>query len=434
MVAFVACAEPGAGTEEALMAYCQSNFAKAMRPEKFIVRKALPRLANGKVDIKEVEKIAREGSISKTVDSLGLMRSMAPSQLKAKHIADNVCAVSVMGMISFHTWQTAGSVFNERTHYHDYHDPCFESGWLRAIATDWREGAEWSTWGFVFAGAYLDAMAPERFTFGVREVVILYSYVAACLIHYPLAPRWGGQSMWYLLMLLMAKAILASCHKLQLPVEIQALIFLAMPFAEVICPTIQSMEAVGNPDIFAVNRMFLQRKLEPLTLYGLTFLLAPDLMKILITRVRFLSKSTSTLLCLFYLLCWSILVYASGLMGPVVKRFDVLSSSWFTFRDAITFVPVLCACLHFPDTVHFQWIAQNALGSYVSSCIFYATHAWKNQAVLWLGLSHGLGGGNVGAVAQLVAVICFTFFWVCVVGPATQWIMLAPVKAYLSAA
>merc|ERR1711862_172124 len=104
------------------------------------------------------------------------------------------------------------------------------------------------------------------------------------------------------------------------------------------------------------------------------------------------------------------------------------------WMDLVTFLPLLGSCVFCPNKIHMKWIAQNALGSYVSSCIFYGTTVWRTQGQYWNALDKAFNAGNVGATSQLFAMVFGTVVWCCVIGPITQCIILNAHNRFLSGA
>lgn len=119
------------------------------------------------------------------------------------------------------------------------------------------------------------------------------------------------------------------------------------------------------------------------------------------------------------------------LAGPVSTHKEIIRA----FLDlGLLILPLLCSIACFPESWHMETIARNCLGSYVSSCFFceYCADVGPDGVLsnMWRSVSVTCGGGDVGAVMQMIGIFCFVIFWVFVVGPATQYALLIPVRLW----
>jgi acyl-coenzyme A synthetase/AMP-(fatty) acid ligase len=436
----VACVSGATPQKDGVSKYCEETLAKHMRPSCVLVFPALPKLSNGKVDLKTLERNAtdacQKNGSKEVVDSLGLMRKMSTNDLQQKRITDNLVAVSVIGMVFFHTCQTAWSCWEltDKSHY----GSAFENSVLYWSVIAWRETSEWSSYGFVIGGALMDAVDPNRFKVGLREAVIVFAFLVGCGVHRVLVWEWAGSSFWYLVMLLFAKTILVIGHRFHIPRLQQLLIFMSClnlgsvaTALDIYCEdgpydsigwhqTNFLCEMQGN--LFGLKSMLKMGKTCCLVIYGFTFLYGADLAKDLRSLRRHAPSSPYT-------------IHNMAMSGFAIFAFMVISGAWRCFHDfyfqafgrlvsVVVLLPLLFALLLLPEEVHFETVARTALGSYVSSCIFYGTYLWRVQTFFWIWV------GNVGGpVWQLIGMIVVVCIWVYFIGPASQALLLAPIKS-----
>lgn len=291
----------------------------------------------------------------------------------------------------------------------------------------------------------MDALSPEAFVFGRREGLLLGVHVAMLttgLAHYS----------WYLLMLLVAKVFLVNMRRVGIPRHVQLIIFFGIAwFGALVVPVVHSCTNTAQARAFFVEKIcFLnvqsgfiwlinKTKLFGFTLYGWSFLLGPDIVRKVRERSRELGGMPPFLgwftMVIFYTTLlvtpevWKPLVIR--LAGPVSTHKEIIRA----FLDlGLLILPLLCSIACFPESWHMETIARNCLGSYVSSCFFceYCADVGPDGVLsnMWRSVSVTCGGGDVGAVMQMIGIFCFVIFWVFVVGPATQYALLIPVRLW----
>jgi hypothetical protein len=275
----------------------------------------------------------------------------------------------------------------------------------------------------------MDALSPDRFEIGVRELVICFAYLVACALHYPIS-NFGGGSMWYLVMLLMAKAILVVCNRAQIPCAVQVLIFVSMQWAYLISPPAsfvgcppasfhgpKTYDACGAYSALALDAAFQAVKLRSLVIYGFTFLEGPALVK----RLRGLRHDLPSLRLLLCPLALVLFAASVILSSKYVESMTLYTG--LTFAEMVPLILLMVAIVNLPKSLHLDIVSRNALGSYVSSCVFYDTLPWSRQTIFWVSIDR-VGGPSL----QLLAMTFLLLGWVYIIGPATQWLLLSPIK------
>jgi acyl-coenzyme A synthetase/AMP-(fatty) acid ligase len=182
------CAGKGKGDlVEGVRKHCIDRLSARMRPALIIQLDVLPRLANGKIDLKKVTERANEAaseSIVSAMDSLGQMKNVHKGALKELEVLAVIRAVSMMSVVTFHwVWQHYAFRMGQ-----NLISPAFQTAfplYLRMFIRGFV--SNWSMMTFVLMSGYTDRKAAEEKRPGqARENVLVFVlYLASA---FPLVP------------------------------------------------------------------------------------------------------------------------------------------------------------------------------------------------------------------------------------------------------
>ncbi|CAK9061774.1 Tyrocidine synthase 2 (Tyrocidine synthase II) [Includes: ATP-dependent proline adenylase (ProA) (Proline activase) [Durusdinium trenchii] len=251
-------------SSETLRAHCQANLTPSYVPKFFVVLRELPKLPNGKSNLKELAEMAtnhvvEEGEV--VMDSLGQMKKLSKWAIFENQVIHRCYAWWMIGVLTDHYMRCAIDSYSEggSTYYWS-----FCTALARTSVKPWTEiivrslGNDQDLFGFIMLGAYQDSRpvcgGKAKVNFGMKDVFVLLVYMAMALpipqilhfifrdIAWPLTwggyptptNEWGWSYMqvnsytsdhrWYLGMVFAARAYLAICERLEVPGWLQGIL------------------------------------------------------------------------------------------------------------------------------------------------------------------------------------------------------------------
>lgn len=257
-------------TSETLRAHCQANLTPSYVPKFFVVLPELPKLPNGKSNLKELAEMAtnhvvEEGEV--VMDSLGQMKKLSKWAIFENQVIHRCYAWWMIGVLTDHYMRCAIDSYSigDSTYYWP-----FCTTLARSSVKPWTEiivrslGNDQDLFGFIMLGAYQDSRpAPggkPQVNFGMKDLFVLLVYMAMALplpqiLHFffrsfawpitwgttaegdirpPPTNEWGWPYMqvnsytsdhrWYLGMVFCARAYLAIFERLQAPGWLQGIL------------------------------------------------------------------------------------------------------------------------------------------------------------------------------------------------------------------
>jgi non-ribosomal peptide synthetase component F len=173
---------------EAVRVHCIDRLSTRMRPALTIQLDVLPKLGNGKIDLKDVTERAKEAaaeSLVSAVDSLGQMKNVNKEALKELDVLAAIRGLSMMGVICFHwMWQHFSLHMGQ-----NLISPSFQTTfplWFRVFFRGIMI-SNWNMMTFVLMSGYTDRKAVEERRPGqVRENVMVFVLYLVCA--WPLVP------------------------------------------------------------------------------------------------------------------------------------------------------------------------------------------------------------------------------------------------------
>jgi len=250
-------------SSETLRAHCQANLTPSYVPKFFVVLPELPKLPNGKSNLKEMAEMAtnhvvEEGEV--VMDSLGQMKKLSKWAIFENQVIHRCYAWWMIGVLTDHYMRCAIDSYSIDTSTF-YWPSC--TTLARTSVKPWTEiivrslGNDQDLFGFIMLGAYQDSRpAPggkPKVNFGMKDFFVLMVYMAMALpipqilhfifrdIAWPIT--WGGMTptnewgwtymqvnsytsdhRWYLGMVFCARAFLAIFERLQAPGWLQGIV------------------------------------------------------------------------------------------------------------------------------------------------------------------------------------------------------------------
>lgn len=263
LVAFVSLREGISDvTIEMLRGHCQANLTPGYVPKFYVILPELPKLPNGKPNLKELveratEHSAEEGEV--VMDSLGQMKKLSKWALFENAVIHRCYAYWMIGVLTDHYARCAMDT-NANGEFYSF---CSVLG--RKSVQPWTEilirsfGNDQDLFGFIMLGAYQDSRpatpkAPPKVNLGAKDLFVFTVYLMMALpipqvlkflsggIAWPLF--WDGQQAptdewswdymrvnsmtsdhrWYLGMVLTARVYMQICEVLHVPGWVQGLI------------------------------------------------------------------------------------------------------------------------------------------------------------------------------------------------------------------
>lgn len=190
LVAFVSLRE-GSSTvsTEALRAHCQANLTPSYVPKFIVILNELPRLPNGKTNLKELAQMAtdhvlEEGEV--VMDSLGQMKKLSKWALFENSVIHRCYAYWMIGVLTDHYMRCALDSDADNVFYP------YCTILARKSVKPWSEmlirslGNDQDLFGFIMLGAYQDSRpatpnGKAKVNLGLKDLFVLVVYMAMAL-------------------------------------------------------------------------------------------------------------------------------------------------------------------------------------------------------------------------------------------------------------
>ncbi|CAE7029035.1 tycC [Symbiodinium natans] len=263
LVAFVSLREglDGAVTSETLRAHCQANLTPSYVPKFFVILQELPKLPNGKSNLKQLTEMATDHVVEEgevVMDSLGQMKKLSKWAIFENQVIHRCYAWWMIGVLTDHYMRCAIDTDSD----HKYYPFC--TTLARTAVKPWSEilvrslGNDQDLFGFIMLGAYQDSRpdapgGPPKVKFGMKDVFVLLVYMAMAMpfpqiLHFIFRQLawpidWGGMEptnewgwsymqvnsytsdhRWYLGMVFSARLYLEICERIQVPGWLQGIL------------------------------------------------------------------------------------------------------------------------------------------------------------------------------------------------------------------
>lgn len=477
LVAFVA---PDIGEAGAKLAkqHLQSILPAYYVPKYIFSRAELPRLANGKVDVKELakeaDKLVGEGSAQVVMDSLGRMRNMSKAAMLETQVIHRCYTYWMLGVMCDH-WNMCGVI--------DFAPYCLVEN-LPGIVPSWVElfmrqvGNDQDMFGFIFLGALQDSRLPPgetqiKFRIGYADFFcflvyllagfpipqILWAIFGSDVVNSGCSSNWIESSCsghrWYLFMIVWTHLCMFVCQLVRLPGWAQALGQFALaiwgpqtwfdPCAISGCPTWLKW-TVGwfFPYAATSSNPFTQEVVHTcpimydwiqwyVVFYVFAFYYSRPIMKRIIPVIDKIGLNSAS---------WAVAAFgASVLLGSMQAAFhypNVVMESGikdprFTWTDiplefgVNMLQPILIALsmAWFPFDV--SWWGNSTLGTYLVHFYFFmfvARH--MSDALKWV---HSWAA-PVHGVPQIIVILAAPILFMSTAGPLFHYILLSPSIVY----
>lgn len=270
LVAFVSRRDGiGEVTPEGLRAHCTTDLAPSYVPKFFVVLPELPKLPNGKSNLKELQDIAtqhasEEGEV--VMDSLGQMKKLSKWAVFENAVIHRCYSFWMLGVLVDHWQRCAIDALDDENNYAPFCTILSRSNvkpWTEVLVRSL--GNDQDMFGFIMLGAYQDSRparpgAPPRVQLGLKDLFVFAVYMVMALpipqlLHLafgswawpiywgdpdqtPPKDEWGWDYMrlnsntsdhrWYLFMVVKARVFMQICEKLRVHGWIQVAIVVAI--------------------------------------------------------------------------------------------------------------------------------------------------------------------------------------------------------------
>ncbi|CAE7602347.1 tycA [Symbiodinium sp. CCMP2456] len=263
LVAFVSLREglDGAVTPDTLRAHCQANLTPSYVPKFFVILQELPKLPNGKSNLKQLAEMATDHVVEEgevVMDSLGQMKKLSKWAIFENQVIHRCYAWWMIGVLTDHYMRCAIDMDKDNQYYP------FCTTLARTAVRPWSEilvrslGNDQDLFGFIMLGAYQDSRpatpgGPPSVKFGMKDFFVFIVYMAMALplpqiLHfifreYAWPIDWGGMEptnewgwsymqvnsytsdhRWYLGMVFCARLYLEICERIQVPGWLQGIL------------------------------------------------------------------------------------------------------------------------------------------------------------------------------------------------------------------
>lgn len=263
LVAFVSLREglDGAVTPDTLRAHCQANLTPSYVPKFFVILQELPKLPNGKSNLKQLAEMATDHVVEEgevVMDSLGQMKKLSKWAIFENQVIHRCYAWWMIGVLTDHYMRCAIDMDSDNQYYP------FCTTLARTAVKPWSEilvrslGNDQDLFGFIMLGAYQDSRpatpgGPPSVKFGMKDFFVFIVYMAMALplpqiLHfifreYAWPIDWGGMEptnewgwsymqvnsytsdhRWYLGMVFCARLYLEICERIQVPGWLQGIL------------------------------------------------------------------------------------------------------------------------------------------------------------------------------------------------------------------
>ncbi|CAE8692693.1 unnamed protein product, partial [Polarella glacialis] len=190
LVAFVSIREGvGQVTSEALRAHCQANLTPSYVPKFIVILEDLPKLPNGKPNLRELSSMASEHVVEEgemVMDSLGQMKKLSKWAVFENAVIHRCYAWWMIGVLTDHYMRCAIDQ-DENTQFYP-----FCTTLARSSVKPWAEiiirsiGNDQDLFGFIMLGAYQDSRpaipgGPAKVNLGLKDLFVFVIYVAMAL-------------------------------------------------------------------------------------------------------------------------------------------------------------------------------------------------------------------------------------------------------------
>jgi len=173
-----------------LRAHCQANLTPSYMPKYFMIMDEMPKLPNGKNDLKELVKVATAyvadaGEVA--MDSLGQMKKLSKWAMFENHVIHRCYAFWMLGVLTDHYMRCAIDSNSDGSF------AAFCTILARKSVKPWTEilvrsffGNDQDMFGFIMLGAYQDARpekdnGPPRVKLGLKDVFVFMVYLMMAL-------------------------------------------------------------------------------------------------------------------------------------------------------------------------------------------------------------------------------------------------------------
>jgi len=191
LVAFVAVREGFEDmiTPDMLRAHCQAHLTPSYVPKFFVIQEALPKLPNGKNNLKELASMAtnhvvEEGEV--VMDSLGQMKKLSKWAIFENQVIHRCYAFWMIGVMTDHWMRCAADTQTSGDFY------AFCTPLARKSVKPWTEiivrsmGNDQDLFGFIMLGAYQDSRpdSPGKsptVKFGLKDLFVFLVYMAMAM-------------------------------------------------------------------------------------------------------------------------------------------------------------------------------------------------------------------------------------------------------------
>eukprot|EP00437_Effrenium_voratum_P004477 CAMPEP_0181435406 /NCGR_PEP_ID=MMETSP1110-20121109/20316_1 /TAXON_ID=174948 /ORGANISM="Symbiodinium sp., Strain CCMP421" /LENGTH=1047 /DNA_ID=CAMNT_0023558939 /DNA_START=36 /DNA_END=3177 /DNA_ORIENTATION=+ len=249
-------------SSETLRAHCQANLTPSYVPKFFVVLPELPKLPNGKSNLKQLAEMATDHVVEEgevVMDSLGQMKKLSKWAIFENQVIHRCYAWWMIGVLTDHYMRCAIDSDSTNKFWP------FCTTLARSSVKPWSEivvrslGNDQDLFGFIMLGAYQDSRpaahgGKAKVNFGLKDLFVFLVYMAMALpfpqiLHFifrdiawpiswggadPPANEWGWDYMkvnsytsdhrWYLGMVFCARAFLELGERLQVPGWLQGIL------------------------------------------------------------------------------------------------------------------------------------------------------------------------------------------------------------------